>query len=501
MLKKGKIVGIIALILFLSVTTPASSQDEINLAVGPGFIDIGNALRNGSYQQTIYLYNQNNFNSTFLLETSGPLEEWVSFYEHTDLTKKINSTYVNRMTDRPILFRVEIPDTAANGEYIGQIMVAVQPLKEDNTDSNVSLLQLGTPVVVVINVTGDQFLSIEVERLEVQDNEVNYPARISAHFLNSGNVRAKVKTNITIINKEGSIIDRLSSSTPDIELDTLYNDVIFWETEGKIADVYTAFFEIYFNEVKIKEDNVSFELFPVGTFTRNGTLKGISYSGELKQGKLVKISGMFRNTGDVNTYAKFIAEIYKNNELVDTIESQEELVERYKDKLLNAYFEVEETGTYTLQGYVLYDGRTTETLEYKLEIESGSFFGTAQILMLFFMIFIVLVWYFFRYKRSTAFDFYDSKESNLKKISRAFKSKLSSFKIPLRKRKYNLIQKPGFATKFKTIKFKKSNKKESKVLYMSEEEAPIVAKEEKKPAILSIEKMSAKEIEEYVSKL
>ena len=79
------------------------------------------------------------------------------------------------------------------------------------------------------------------------------------------------------------------------------------------------------------------------------TLKEIRYSGGLKKGNLVKFFAVFQNVGKVDTTAKFIAEIYKDGELVDTITSEETLVQRYKQKSLDAYYKIEENGEYLQQ--------------------------------------------------------------------------------------------------------------------------------------------------------
>jgi hypothetical protein len=67
----------------------------------------------------------------------------------------------------------------------------------------------------------------------------------------------------------------------------------------------------------------------------------------------------FENTGMIDLRAKFKAEIYRNDEFVEVLESDEKLVEVGETAELIAYYNIPEPGYYRITGYVTYDGKNT----------------------------------------------------------------------------------------------------------------------------------------------
>ncbi len=97
--------------------------------------------------------------------------------------------------------------------------------------------------------------------------------------------------------------------------------------------------------------------------TRRGNLTDILIEGDRSVGSLVKVNAHFQNTGEIDTDAKFVGEVYKDGVLVDKITSEELHVEKYMSTVLVSYLKLESKGDYLIKGKVIYSGKETTVKE------------------------------------------------------------------------------------------------------------------------------------------
>lgn len=353
---KGKTVVISCIVLALVINVFQMPDAKARgIGVGPNYIRLDPALRGSSYKQTIYVYNQNDYGCDILLDSTGEVGDWVSFYESNDLDHQIDSTTVPSASSKDIVIKISIPTDASYGEHEGNAIITCKSADPSTVDLNL-------PISLSINVTGEQNLNVSVWYVEVDNVEINEPCRLRLQFKNTGNVVADPHTEV-IITKDGKYIDSLSGTAEPIQPDQLGTQELVWNTAGMVAGDYVAHFNITLDGKLVEEKDVSFKLLPPDTFTRNGTLLDITHEGKPEKGKVLKIIATFKNTGDVDTDAKFIGEIYKDGELIDVIESDGINVPKYKTENLYAYYTIQENGTYVISGYILYGGKKTSTEE------------------------------------------------------------------------------------------------------------------------------------------
>ncbi len=364
---KNKLIWCMIIITLLSCFVNINVEGtQRGIGVGPNKIDIDSAVRNATYQQTVYVYNQNDGNNTILLDSRGDTKNWVKFYEKNNLTTPINSTFIKKRDDKGIVMTITIPSNASNKEYNGTIIVSSRPT-DVNVEGNYTEVILNLPIEIFIKVVGEQNIDAEVKSIDIGKSEVNYPCPIRIVFKNTGNVVARPKTEITLT-RDGAYVEKISAISPNIQPTNMYQQNIMWNTSGKFAGEYNAHFNITLEDKTIKETNISFELFPAGTFKTNGTLLDLTYEGDIEVGNLIKIIASFRNRGEIETTAKFVGEVYKNQEFIDKIESAEFTINRYSTQDLEAYYRIEQEGKYIIKGYVLFSpGRKTNTIDLILD--------------------------------------------------------------------------------------------------------------------------------------
>jgi len=468
---------IIALaLIFLTVFSLSNTQqaESRGLGVGPNYIKLDSAFKNTTYKHPIYIFNENDYDIEAELEISGEPKNWTKFYKLNTPCCPINSINIKNNSNLPVDCKISIPADLANGVYHGMIYVKIKPNENITADSNYSSVDLSIPIELYINVTGIQEYNVSIDQILVKSVEIGYPATIKVFFKNNGNVQASPKIDVTIT-KDGNYIDKISSDSNTIEPGNINTHIFEWDTIGKVSGKYNAYFEIYGDNNLIAQKNVSFELLPPGTIERNGTLKDIIVEGTLEKGKVGKIIATFSNIGAIDLEAQFFGEIYLNGDLIGTIESQQVKVSKYKNHQFVSYLNIEHDGEYTVKGYVLYGGLPTETKE--LHFNVG--FKTSDALMFLAVLSLIIFFVYLLYCYT--------------KGKKTVLTRVISYKL-----KRVLSKRPTLSTfkKDDDFNFEKdilaSPKKKRRMHFK---------KKEKKPAGLSIEKMSAKEIEDYVKSL
>ncbi|MCD6108849.1 MAG: hypothetical protein J7J89_05225 [Thermoplasmata archaeon] len=355
---------IIALIIFI-LAVYSSNVNGRGLGIGPAIIELSSALRGANYQQTLFIYNENENDNIINLSVTGEIKDWISFYEHSNTEEPVKNTLIPANSVKSILVKINIPKNISNGLYNGTILASTLPIT--NASGNASHVILTMPCLVRINVTGVENLNVTIEEIRIDKTEIGYPLDIIIDFLNTGNVIAEPKINVNIT-KDNIYIDRFSYQKDKIQPGAPCHTVVQWNTTGMVAGTYVANITITLGKKTILQKDIEFQLLPPGTLTANGTIKQLTYQGILKKGNTIKIIAKFMNTGLIQTKAKFIGEVYINGQLVKTIESEELLVQKYTTRTLVAYLPIDRDGDYLIKGYVVYSGKTTPAVGLKFQI-------------------------------------------------------------------------------------------------------------------------------------
>ena len=83
---------------------------------------------------------------------------------------------------------------------------------------------------------------------------------------------------------------------------------------------------------------------------------------------VIKVVAHFKNTGEIDTMAKFKGEIYHEGNLLDVLESEEMFVEVGETANLVSYYKILKPGNYTIRGRVYYAGKETEEKEVSFSV-------------------------------------------------------------------------------------------------------------------------------------
>jgi len=358
----------VAIVLVLCLLSPTAHAAGIGVA--PSTMELNDAIRGAELQRMVTVFNPDDEVEGYTLNVKGEAGSWISFYVENDPLTPIEKVIVPGSGKTKVLVKFNIPDDAPNRKHEATIFVATAAASlEKNTSGQT--IKLGAPVDVIITVTGTQILNGIVKGITTSDTEVNYPLRIKVEFQSTGNVIARPEIKVEII-KDGTMVGRYTHSGTKVKAGSSELIPVEWDTTGKETGDYKANVAVSLGGKVLSTKELPFKLMPIGTLSRQGSLTDLIYDGEPSVGKLIKVLGTFRNTGEIDTKANLIGEVYVDGDLVDTIESKELLVPVRETGTLTAYQKLEKDGSYAIKGHALYEGKMTETKELSFDVRAES---------------------------------------------------------------------------------------------------------------------------------
>lgn len=359
-------VTMVAAILLVAaiVCQPVSAA---GIAVGPSSLAIDNALRGGSFERSLTIFNPSDTGFDVVLKTEGSAKDWIKF-SAIDGSEEIQKVYAPKKGQIPVLMRVKVPDDAANGRYTAKVIVETVP--GEKVPGSVGTILQATSTLE-ITVTDVERVSGEVMSIVVRDTEVDIPLGIEVGFKNTGNVVATPEIT-AVISRDGTVIDTISEAKTPVSPTITERIVVHWPNEGLAAGTYQVDVTVSLRDAILAEEGRTFEILPLGSLTRQGELTDLGYEGALTVGKPIKITGLFKNSGSIATRARLSGEVYRGGSLVDVISGDEMTIQVFSENPLTAYYTPKEPGEYTMKTCAVFEGKTTDSKDMVFTIQPDS---------------------------------------------------------------------------------------------------------------------------------
>ena len=359
-------VTMVAAILLVAaiVCQPVSAA---GIAVGPSSLAIDNALRGGSFERSLTIFNPSDTGFDVVLKTEGSAKDWIKF-SAIDGSEEIQKVYAPKKGQIPVLMRVKVPDDAANGRYTAKVIVETVP--GEKVPGSVGTILQATSTLE-ITVTDVERVSGEVMSIVVRDTEVDIPLGIEVGFKNTGNVVATPEIT-AVISRDGTVIDTISEAKTPVSPTITERIVVHWPNEGLAAGTYQVDVTVSLRDAILAEEGRTFEILPLGSLTRQGELTDLDYEGALTVGRPIKITGLFKNSGSIATRARLSGEVYRGGSLVDVISGDEMTVQVFSENPLTAYYTPKEPGEYTMKTCAVFEGKTTDSKDMVFTIQPDS---------------------------------------------------------------------------------------------------------------------------------
>jgi hypothetical protein len=365
-------------ILLLAVTAAFSGPraDAQSIGVAPGSIDLTEALRGGEYDENFRIINERTEEQVYRLAITGEAAPWVSVYLASNRAQPVTEVTSVPEEGVRLIARVAVPPEAPNRLHVAEI--AFDQVITD-TEGEEQVVASGIALDVNVNVTGTQRLEARVFSEEVRDTEVDLPLRVRLGVENTGNVIGEPTVNLTIRNDGGEEVGTTFLEHEAIQIGQTTTLSTEWDSTGNGEGDYEVDVSLLFGEDEVYAQTFPFHIYPRGYFTRQGEFESLTLEVHPNPGGTAKLVAVFNNTGEIDTLAHFQGEVYRGDDLIGPVESEELLIPPEQNTQLEVFVQTEDKGVYTVQGNIIYEGKETSTrgLEFKVppDLGSGGLFG------------------------------------------------------------------------------------------------------------------------------
>lgn len=393
--------------LLLGLVGPASAQEANDestggIGVAPAVIDVDNALRSGTAASMVRLHNYEDRPVEFTLSGEGDIKDWVSFTTIDDPSTTLESVTVPPGATSEIRVHLTIPATTPNAEYKGGVNVLSALVGDAAKGQSGAGVGLGALIEVNIDVVGTETRQGILSDAFADPAEVGMTQRFVAQIRNDGNVLIDPLVRVEL-SKDGTPVQEISNTVGGSPIDpSATGDVeVLWDTSVHQGGDYTAKVtvtdEAGAGGLLVGTKEFGFRLQPRGFYTRAGELMGMRLLNDPGKGDIAQFEARFFNTGEIETQGTFVGELYKGDDLVETIESMPILAR--KGETVDVPFSVRlpDEAEYRLVGKVNFEGKQTNTekLEFRIGRDATSRAAIAVAVLLLATI-LVMVWRFRR---------------------------------------------------------------------------------------------------------
>jgi len=333
--------------------------------VSPDTLKIVNAYKGEEYLRAFMISSNFSVALNFSLVVEEGFEEWVRFYADYDRTIEVSSIVLQAYGSQRVYAVFRVPEDAPICNYSFNVYVKTGG---EGVGSGLGVA-LSIPLRIEISPTGTQILDARVEGVKISSVEEGDVMPILIYVTNTGNVKVKPKIEVSICMDE-ELVDRLEYEGGWIKPGLQSTVKLEWGTLKRPVGNYTATITTSINEIVIDTRKVYFQILPYGSLKSQGLMLNFNYEGEPSVGGLIKLTAVFKNTGEIPTKAQLTVEIYKDGQVIDIVKSEALLVPVLSAENLTAYYRLPSPGSYKMVGYIIYGIKKTQTMEIEMNVGS-----------------------------------------------------------------------------------------------------------------------------------
>lgn len=353
--------------LTLMLVPSVASADGITAF--PNRVEVDNGLRGGVYERSITLQNDFDEPGVFELSSDGSIADWIEIQTREGVTlTEIDAPPKERVS---VQVKVTIPDDVPNGVYDGSLGALLILDGEASGEGTGSGVRLGVVVPITIDITGEQTIQASFLELVVNDGEVGLPHRFTAVIQNTGNVGLVPNLVLEVVFGD-EVVDTLEPALDLVAPEETAQLSFDWETETQRPGDYTARAAVSFGDLDLGSQERSFTLAPRGTLTRSGEFTSLELIGDVpRPGGVARVQAQFVNTGQIESRAELVGELFLAGELIDVPQNPPTLVQPGVVETLELFIDTDFAGAYTLIAKVNFEGEETETRTLEFVVEEA----------------------------------------------------------------------------------------------------------------------------------
>jgi len=357
---ESRLCVVLSALILLCATVSA-----VSIGAGPSTIEFGQLVKGGYAEEIVTLSTSGDEDLTCSVEFTGDIKDWLS----VDKGDRFNLPANSRLKLKAI---IQPPSDAPNGKYEGAIYIKAAPTSTVQGGAGLAV-GAGVKIRVSAEITGEERMSLAVRGLKVLDTEVGYPIGFEAYVLNTGNIKVKPRFVVDFLDSAG--VKVLSGEYGETEvLPTREEKIEFTvQSTGLQTGRYTADVKVYGQDKLVHTQVLVLNMLAEGSWSMDGELADILVAPDsASPGDAVKVTAVFTNTGQTKVKAKLKAEAHVDGKLKDVLDESEEMAVAPAETVsLETYYTPDKASNYMIKGYVLYNGKRTETKGALLKVSGG----------------------------------------------------------------------------------------------------------------------------------
>lgn len=339
------------------------------LSVFPVSLEFPDTFRGGEYVSTVGVLNNSDAESTFVFEKDGNAAQWITITDAADRTTEVTELVVGPRGRGQVVAKLAVPRDTANGSYRGTLTVLRHQATAGDPAKG-SAVSIGAQLPITVRVTGTQKLEGSVADVSLSEVEVALPLETVVAIQNSGNVVVVPEISVSVSTPGGP------SASQTFAEETIYPGETKrvptrLDTSKLTPGDYTARVQVMFGTKDLGTTEKRFTLHPRGTLTRRGVLDSLTLTNPPEAGGTAKIVARIRNTGQIDSKALFIGELYRGSTLVKAISGIERSIARGDETTLDVFVDIPSNGAYRLTGKVSFEGNESEPKELTFQVGAG----------------------------------------------------------------------------------------------------------------------------------
>lgn len=389
---------VLTLILFISLTATTASAQGIGIGVGPSEVLFENLIKGGYAETNLVVSTAADKELSISISKEGEIADWITITPREFILPAKGR--------KEVLVVIEPPGDAKNRVYEAKLYVTAAPIADIKAGTG-SALGARVAVKIQAKLTGVEIIDYRIIDARVFDTELGYPIEFHLRIKNDGNVKYKPKIRLNI---SGPAIEPdfnlITAETSEIWPSRMGDAVITAPSEELKVGDYTA--EVgYFTYARDPKTNnivenyvpykkLKFRILAEGAISAKGGFESLVLDKtRAGVGDTVKISGVFKNMGEVLLKPRLDCEVLDGDQFEANVEGKESAVPPGQSKSIEAYYTPDSKGEFDITCLVSYAGYETEKKTVKITVGGGLGVEPTHIIL----IVVVIIAAFAAYKK------------------------------------------------------------------------------------------------------
>jgi hypothetical protein len=358
---KTQSMGAFALLLSLFILASASIPVNavFGLAVSPSEVRISDMLRGSTANTTITVYDPSDSPISYTANVSSNISDAISVAP--------NSGSVAGKSSAPLTVTVHVSETKPNGVYNGSILINASV----SSQGQVTIVP-AIEIKASYSVTDRETQGLTIRGVQLFDTEFGSPFPFLVSGTGTGNVDAVGHLRVDLQDaKTNASVGTFNSTQFTITARKTEKASGTFGNASIPVGQYLAHADVMFNGTSIYNYTKQVEVFQPGVLRSKGELERIDLKPWCTIGETVKLTGVFKNTGEVGINGTLRLEMSKDGKLVANASSDTLLVLPGETVSLAAYFTPASAGQYQITGHVAYANKQTEDMPTILNVQNS----------------------------------------------------------------------------------------------------------------------------------